>query len=414
MASESKVSADEKLVISDDSAKTSFILIGAGVGAIVLGVVLGMSDMEHMLRSYLTAFMFVLSVGLGALWFVTINHLTNAKWSIVVRRVAELLASQLWVIAVLGAGIIVPMALAGHGDSAIERIYVWLDEAKVHTDHLLHHKAPYLNKGFFLARVAVYFGFWILLSQFFLRRSLAQDSADEKGSQAIVAQLARVSAPSMVAFGLTLTFCAFDFLMSLDATWFSTIFGVYYFAGCVLASYSVLGLSLVWLQKQGALTSWVNENHYHDIGKMMFAFIIFWTYIAFSQFMLIWYGDIPEETHWYHWRFRGGWRTVSALLLVCHFVIPFFGMIHRDIKRNKKTLAFWAVWILCIHYVDLFWLVFPRDDKEGVVPFGAGNVLFPLGMLAVVLGAAILRAKGTKLAPTKDPRLGQSLAFDNY
>jgi hypothetical protein len=414
MANESKVSSDEKLEIDKEAVNLSNILWGAGAVAIAGACALGLSNMENLLRSYLVAFMFSLSIGLGVLWFVTINHLTNAKWSIVVRRVAEIIAVQMPVLAVLSLGVVGPMALAGaDGDAPIQHLYVWLDEAKVHADHLLHHKSAYLNKGFFLIRIVVYFVFWVVLSLFFYSRSVAQDSADEKGSAAIVAQLGKVSAPAMIGFVLTLTFCAFDLLMSLDATWFSTIFGVYYFAGCVISGYSVLALALMWLQKQGRLSNWVNANHYHDLGKMMFAFVIFWAYIGFSQFMLIWYGDVPEETHWYHWRFRGDWRTVSTLLLVCHFVVPFFGLLSRHVKRKKSLLAFWAVWLLAIHYVDLYWLVFPRDDA-GIVPFGLVDVLMGLGVLAIFLGTAARAARGVNLVPTKDPRLPKSLAFDNY
>ena len=173
-----------------------------------------------------------------------------------------------------------------------------------------------------------------------------------------------------------------------------------------------MALSLMWVQKQGALKTYVNANHYHDLGKMMFAFVIFWAYIGFSQFMLIWYGDIPEETFWYHWRFRGDWRTVSAILLVCHFIIPFFGLLSRHVKRNKTALAFWAFWLLSIHYVDMYWLVFPKDD--GVVPFGLVDILLLVGVVAVFFGAAARKAKGIQLVPMKDSRLSKSLAFDNY
>lgn len=413
MASEAKVSADEKLEIRDEAVHFSNIALGVGIVALLGGVALGWGDQESLLRSYLVAFMFVLSIGLGALWFVAINHLTNAKWSIVVRRVAEILAVQMPVLAVLALGIVLPIALVDtHGESPIQALYVWLDDAKVHADHLLHHKTPYLNKGFFLVRMVFYFAVWVGLSVYFFKRSVAQDSATPEQSEVIRGQLARVSAPGMIAFALTLTFCAFDLLMSLDYAWFSTIFGVYYFAGCVLSSYSVMALSLMWLQKKGRLTTYVNENHYHDLGKMLFAFTIFWAYIGFSQFMLIWYGDIPEETHWYKWRFTGEWRVVSTLLLVCHFAIPFFGLLSRYAKRNKKVLAFWAVWTLVFHYMDMYWLVFPMGQDE--VPFGLRDVLIMVGLLAVLFGTAARRAKGINLVPTKDARLKQSLAFENY
>jgi hypothetical protein len=344
----------------------------------------------------------VLSIALGVLWFVAIQHLTNAKWSVVVRRVAEILASNMLLVGVLSLGVVGPM-LAGSSD-----LYAWLDHAKVEQDHILHHKAAYLNIQFFCVRWLIYFGFWIWLGRRFFKLSVQQDT---DGGSEISSALQRISAPSMIAFAVTLTFCAIDVLMSLDATWFSTMFGVYYFAGCVLAGYSSLGLALFWLQGKGRLTTSVTEDHYHDIGKMMFAFTVFWAYIGFSQFMLIWYADIPEETHWYLWRFQGDWKVVSSLLLAAHFVVPFFGLMSRHVKRNKRTLAFWAVWILVIHYVDLFWLVYPNGTAE--VPLGLVDILCLIGVLGLFIGVSARRARGVNLIPTGDPRLADSLAFEN-
>lgn len=413
MASEAKVSADEKLEIGSEATQFSNIALGAGGLALVGGVALGWGDQETLLRSYLTAFMFTLSIGLGALWFVAVNHLTNAKWSIVVRRVAEIIAAQMPVLAVLSLGVIAPMALVDtHGESPIQSLYVWLDDAKVHADHLLHHKAPYLNKGFFLGRVVVYFTVWVGLALYFHKKSVQQDSSTHDQSEEIRGHLARISAPGMIAFALTVTFFAFDMLMSLDYSWFSTIFGVYYFAGCVLTFYSCMTLSLNWLQSKGRLTTWVNENHYHDLGKMMFAFTVFWAYVGFAQFMLIWYGDIPEETHWFKWRFTGDWRVVSTLLLVCKFAITFFGLLSRHVKRSRVALSLWACWILAFQYLDIYWLVFPQGQEE--VPLGLRDILIVLGMLGILFGMAARKAVGASLVPTKDARLKQSLAFENY
>jgi len=216
----------------------------------------------------------------------------------------------------------------------------------------------------------------------------------------------------MLVFALTLTFCAIDLLMSLDPDFFSTIFGVYYFAGCVSSAYSFLALSLMWLQGKGRLVHSVNREHYHDLGKMMFAFVVFWSYIAFSQFMLIWYGDLPEETHWFHDRFTGEWATVSWTLLACHFALPFFGLLSRHVKRNRKTLAFWAFYLLVIEYVDLYWLIMPSTSRA-VVPVSIVDLLCWIGVVGVFVGSAASRAKGLNLVPTKDPRLADSLAFQN-
>jgi hypothetical protein len=414
MASERKVSSEENLQLGAEAIRFSNIALGVGIVALGAGVALGLDNKVSLLRSYLVAFLFVLAIGLGALWFVAINHLTNAKWSIVIRRVAEILAAQMPIIALLSLGIILPIALVDtHGQSPIQGLYAWLDDARVHTDHLLHHKAPYLNKGFFLVRVVIYFGIWVGLSWLFLKKSIDQDTASGDESEEIRGLLARVSAPAMIAFALTLTFCIFDMLMSLDYTWFSTIFGVYYFAGCVISAASVLVLVLQWLQSQGRLTTYVNENHYHDLGKLMFAFTIFWAYVGFSQYMLIWYGDIPEETAWYKTRFTGDWWMVSAILPVSNFIIPFFGLMSRHVKRNKTLLAAWAVWLLVARYLDLHWLIFPTDGR-GVFSPGLVDLLLWVGVLAVFFGMAARRAKGLTLVPTKDPRLPQSLAFENY
>jgi hypothetical protein len=393
---------DDNITIDADASRLSQIAFGVGGVALAAAVVLGLGDLPKLQRAYLVAFMYALSVALGVLWFVAIQHLTNAKWSVVVRRVAEILADNMILVGVLSLGVVGPM-LAGSTD-----LYVWLDHERVHNDHILHHKAAYLNLSFFTVRWLLYFGFWIWLGRRFFKMSVQQD---KDGGDQISKALQRTSAPAMIVFALTLTFCAFDLIMSLDATWFSTMFGVYYFAGCVLAGYSSLALALMWVQNKGRLATSVNREHYHDIGKMMFAFIVFWAYIGFSQFMLIWYADIPEETHWYHWRFEGGWKVVSAMLLGLHFVVPFFGLMSRHVKRNKRSLAFWAIWILAIHYVDLFWLIYPMGD--GAVPFGLVDVLCLVGVLGLFVGVSARRARGVNLIPTGDPRLADSLAFEN-
>jgi hypothetical protein len=310
----------------------------------------------------------------------------------------------LGVLGVLSLVVVIPM-VTGKTD-----LYEWIDPSKVAESKHLQHQSGYLNVQFFLVRCVIYFGFWTFLSRYFLKQSVEQDSS---GKSEINGKLQAVAAPSMIAFALTLTFAAIDFMMSLDPEFFSTIFGVYYFAGCVSSGYSLLALSLMWLQGKGRLVNSVNREHYHDLGKMMFAFVIFWSYIAFSQFMLIWYGDLPEETHWFKERFAGEWSVISWTLLVCHFALPFFGLLSRHVKRNRKTLAFWACWLLVIEYVDMYWLIMPNLSPEKV-PLSLVDILCWIGLAAVFLGAAAMRTKGINLVPTKDPRLADSLAFQNH
>ncbi len=386
------------------------VKVAGGVGAVGLVACLALGftgDTKRFLFSYLTAYFWVLSIAIGALFWVTLQHLVNAKWSVALRRVGELMAQNMPLMALLALPIIVPTALGN------DSLYIWVNDEKVHADHLLHHKAPYLNVNFFLVRCVIYFGFWVLLSRYLFKTSVTQDQS--KAPLDLAKRMQGLSAPSMILLALTLTFASFDFLMSLEPAWFSTIYGVYFFAGCVLSFHAFFALTLMWLQKEGRLVKSVTVEHYHDIGKMMFGFTVFWAYIGFSQFMLIWYANIPEETFWYKMRFTGEWRTVSAILLVCHFVLPFLGLLSRHIKRNKKTLGFWAVWILVLHYVDIYWLVKPSLHEE-TLPTGdlLLDVTAVVGILGLFVAGVAYQAKKVRLIAIGDPRLPKSLAFENF
>ncbi len=409
MAKEKKQKSDDGDVIRFEGLeKTRNVAGGIGIAALVVSYLLGMSQgdaQKTFLFSYLVAFMSVLAAALGVLWFVTLQHLTNSSWSVVVRRVGELLAGALPALGVLSLPIVVPMLM---GNASM---YVWVDHELMEKSHQLHSKVAYLNMTFFVVRCVVYFGFWTLLSRFFLRTSLQQD---QTGDATLSQKMQKVAAPAMIVFALTLTFCVIDFVMTLDATWFSTIFGVYYFAGAVMSGYALLALTVMWLQKNGRLLKSVTVEHFHDIGKMMFAFgTVFWSYIAFSQFMLIWYADMPEETHWYKIRFAGEWGNVSAALLIGHFLLPFLGLISRAVKRNRTGLMFWAVWMLGIEYVDLYWLIKP-ELHTAHVPLHPLDVTCLVAVVALFLAAVAHMAKSVNLIPTKDPRLQKSLAFENY
>jgi hypothetical protein len=381
--------------------------ISGGIGVVGIGVSLGLGftgDRKEFLHAYLVAFAFMLSVGLGALWWVTLQHLVNAKWSIVVRRVGELLANNMPMLVLLSLPIVIPTLM---GDTTL---YIWADAHKMHETHDLARKASYLNGGFFVVRLAIYFGFWWLLSRYFLKASVEQDKS---GAVKLREQMASVSAPSMIAIALTLTFASFDFLMSLEPNWGSTIFGVYYFAGSVVSFHAFFILSLMWLQKQGRLAKSVTVEHYHDLGKMMFAFTAFWAYIAFSQFMLIWYGNMPEETQWFHFRNHGAWHGLSFFMIASNFLIPFFGLLSRHVKRSRPALAFWALWTLVVHWLDMFWLVKPHLHTD-TIPVGLLDVTCMVGVIGLFIASAAWSAQKINLVPVKDPRLQRSLAFENF
>lgn len=378
-----------------------------GIGALALAASLFLGftgDKSQFMHSYLTAYAWILSIGLGALWWVVLQHLVNAKWSTVVRRVGEILASTMPMLALLSLPIVIPTLM---GDTTL---YIWADSGKMHADHLLHKKAAYLNKDFFVVRLVIYFVFWGVLSRFLFSKSLEQDKT---GAPEIRSKLQGICAPSMILLALTLTFAAIDFLMTLEPKWYSTIFGVYYFAGAVVSFHSFFALTLMWLQKNGRLAKSVTSEHYHDIGKMMFAFTAFWAYIAFSQFMLIWYANIPEETEWYHMRGHGAWGMVSFAMIAVNFVIPFFGLMSRHVKRNRLALGFWSVWILVVHWLDMFWLVKPHMHTEHL-PLSLMDVTCTVGVLGLFIAAAAFSSQKVNLVPIKDPRLDKSLAFENF
>lgn len=389
-----------------EEGKGLFVRAAAISGAaLVIAVVLGSSEGDGFRRfsfSYLTAFAVVLAMNLGAIFWVTLQNLVNAHWSVVLRRVGELFAMNAPLVFVLSLPIVVPAAM-GNGI-----IYEWADHAKAEADHLLHHKSPYLNPTFFAIRMLCYFAFWTVLARYFYGSSLRQD---ETAKADIVPAMQRVAGPSMIAFALTLTFAAVDFVMSVDAHWFSTIFGVYYFASAVLCIHATLPLAGMWLQSHGRLKKSVTVEHYHDLGKMLFAFTIFWAYIGFSQFMLIWYANVPEETYWYKHRITGAWGTWAWALVFLHFVIPFFFLLSRHIKRNKKTLAIGALWMLAMVYIDMYWFVMPALDEQPNV--SAIDLFCLVGLVSALVAGIARRAQGVNLIPTKDPRLARSLAFEN-
>lgn len=391
--------------------------IGFGVGILGLASasVLGYLQEDHYTRfsfSYLIAWAFFLSITLGALFFVTLQHVTRAGWSVVVRRLAEGLSSQALLMALLSLPLIVPLAMGNHA------LFSWADHGAVEADHMLHHKAPYLNVGFFIARCVVYFVAWILMARFFFKNSLRQDGSKDP---ALTLRSERGSAPLMFVYAITVTFAAIDFLMSLEPHWFSTIFGVYFFAGCLVSFFATLILTGLWLNSQGVLRGAIHVEHYHDLGKLLFAFNFFWGYIAFSQFMLIWYANIPEETFWYLTRQEGGWITVALLLIFGHFIIPFVGLISRHAKRRTKILAFWAIWLLAMHWVDLFYLAAPalasrlKDGAlaAGTLPLGLLDVACFVGVGGMYLAFFAVTMQKKRLVPWGDPRLNESLNFEN-
>lgn len=361
----------------------------------------GAEGFDRFFQSYVVNFAFFLSLSLGALFFVTLQHITRAGWSVVLRRLAEGMTTWNFVLLAL---LFVPIVALG-----MESVYSWTRPEVIAVDQLVQHKQPFLNEKFFFARWVFYFAVWIYYSWYFFSRSKEQDRS---GEEALTTRMEAMSTHGMAAFALTTTFAAFDLLMSLDPHWFSTIFGVYYFAGSALAIFSLLALSCAFLNSTGRLNLSVTTEHFHDLGRLMFGFVVFWAYIAFSQYMLIWIADIPEETGWFYYRQKGSWAIASLVLLFGHFIFPFLFLIGRTIKRRPRLLAAAAVWLLAIHWFDLYWLAMPTFQKGGVAPHLL-DVTLLLGIGGLWVACSAWQLTDTPLVCERDPRLPESLALDN-
>ncbi|MBX3258585.1 MAG: hypothetical protein KF782_02630 [Labilithrix sp.] len=286
------------------------------------------------------------------------------------------------------------------------------DPHEVIEKEIIRKKAPYLNQTFFLVRVAIYFVVWVLLAVRLFGYSTAQDKTKDPKLTLAAARFAPVAT---FLYALTLTFAAFDWIMSLEPTWFSTIFGVVIFATGVVSSLAVLILTTLALRASGPLQGAVTIEHYHDLGKLMFGFLVFWAYVHFSQFMLIWYAALPEETTFYHNRWdHEPWANVSMALVLFHFVVPFFWIISRNFKRNVGRLQIGAAILLVMHVVDIYWFVMPNFHL-GQAGFSF-HWLDAACLLAVagVYGAFVFhRMTQYPLVPVGDPRLQRSLQFLN-
>ena len=372
------------------------VLAVIGLALCVVGYFVDRTQLFH---SWLTSFVFWLTIALGGLFFTMLHHLVGARWSTVLRRLAESIMGVLPVMAVL----FLPLLLGLH------ELYRWSDAETVAADHLLAAKQPFLNTTFFIIRAAGYFVVWIVLARLLFGLSLRQDA---KPDHAQTRRARIISAPGMILFALTITFAAFDWLMSLDAHWYSTIFGVYVFAGGFLAALAFLTLLVMWLRAGGALREVVTVEHYHDLGKLMFAFVVFWAYMAFSQYFLIWYGNIPEETVWYLHRWEGSWRAVSLLLVFGHFALPFFLLFPQGTKRNPVILTLMALWLLLMHLVDLHWLVLPSLHHHGIHLSWMDAAAW-LGIGGVFVALLWRRLTRHPLVPVGDPALPDSINFIN-
>ncbi len=371
------------------------IFLIVGVIGLILSVIGYVVNHQQFYHSWLVAFAFWVSIGIGGYFFTLIHHLTGAVWSVVIRRIPETFMAILPFMLI----VFIPLILGMHD------LYHWTHSDAVAHDHLLQEKAPYLNIPFFIIRTAIFFAVWTVFGRLLYKFSIQNDV---NGDAKLLAKSIKISPIAVILFAFTMSFAAFDWLMSLDPHWYSTIFGVYYFAGSAMATYALVTLFVIFFEKKGSLKGLVSKEHYHDLGKLTFTFTIFWAYMAFSQYFLIWYANIPEETVWFLHRWEGSWKGVSVLLAVGHFVVPFLIMLVRALKRSALALIIFAGWMLLMHWVDMYWLVMPTLHPHGA-HFSWIDMAAMLGVGGLFLWLFMWQLGKHSLVPINDPNLDQSI-----
>jgi hypothetical protein len=291
-----------------------------------------------------------------------------------------------------------------------DALYEWNVRENVHSSVILEKiDVGYLTRNYFTLRAVLYFSLWAVMALWFYGLSRQQD---ESGDIEHSLTRQKWSGPCIMIFALSVSFAAFDWVMSIDADWFSTIFGVYIFAAGMMAFFATMILIGRSLQAAGKLKDMITTEHYHDMGKFLFGFIMFWSYIAFSQLLLYWYGNIPEETYWFRVRLSDGWQYLSYALIPLHFAIPFLGTMSRHVRRHPAGLMFWAVWVLVVHWLDMTFLVMPNAGPLMFLPM-VGHFLGGLGMACILMAFFLVRASNVPLVAVRDPRLPEALTYTN-
>ena len=371
--------------------------IGVGVAALVGSLAYGMAHPDQFFRSYLLAFLFWNGLAVGALAILMLQYLTAGAWGIAIRRELEAATRTL----PLTAAFFLPIVFGMH------RLYEWTHADVVAKDELLQKKAAYLNTPFFLVRTAVAFAAWILVAYFLNRWSREQDThADHK---AIDRKLQLLSGGGLVVYALTTTFTSVDWVMSLEPHWYSTMYGVIFMVSQALGALALATYAVVRLSGRKPVSEFLGGRHLHDLGKMMFAFTMIWAYVNFSQYLIVWSGNLPEEIVWYLARFRGGWGWVGLAVLLLHFVLPFLLLLSRRANRDPRTLLLAAGILIGMRFVDIGWLVLPAFS-QGAFRIHPTDLTVPVGLGGLWLGLYIRNLGARPLVPVNDPGFEEALA----
>jgi len=366
--------------------------LGAGAVGLALSLVGVFAAPTQFLRSYLAAWLLVTGTSLGCIAILMINHVTGGAWGAMIRRILESGARTLPVLAAL----FLPLVLGA------PRLWEWASAEAVARDPVLQHKHVYLNLPFFLVRAGLYFFAWITVTRYLTRWSLEQDATlDPLPAE----RLELVSRGGLVLMGLTMTFASIDWVMSLEPHWSSTIYGVVFMGGSVLSAFAFAIPVAVLLAQEPPLDQVITADRLHDLGKLLLAFVMLWAYFSFSQFLIVWAGNLPEETPWYLARTRGGWQWVALALAVFHFALPFVVLLSREVKQRARTLATVAVALVVMRVVDVFWLVKPAFRPAGFSLHWL-DVATVMALGGLWLALVVRHLQEQPLVPLHDPSLG--------
>ncbi|MCC6320005.1 MAG: hypothetical protein IT438_01035 [Phycisphaerales bacterium] len=392
----------------------SAIFLLVGLVAVVATFFLGYGGRAaQAMAAYHMGFLFTLGLALGCLGITMMLQQFNSGWSGPVCRQAENISSNIWVVGLLFLPIVVLEVFLSHGHP---RLFHWmspdlLDQNSAHYDTLLNAKKGFLNTNFWLVRYVFYFVMWMWFATKLAGWSRAQDRTGDKW---LTAKARKISSVGLLLFALSCAFASFDYVMSLDHHWYSTMFGVWFFSAAAKAAFALIIVILASLKLRGKLGAAYTSEHLHDTGKLLFAFTVFWAYISFSQYFLMWYSNIPEETAYFNLRVREAWQPFPMIMVVANFVVPFLLLLVRNFKRNPTILRLIALWVLVAFALDLYFLV--RPILRGVEP-GEGVWLDALGILGPVcifLAVVVRTVCKHPLTLLKDPRLHEVLAHKNY
>jgi hypothetical protein len=379
-----------------------------GIGAAVIGLALLVIGYfivgpEQFFHSYLFGFYFAMGLALGCLGFLMLQHLTGGAWGVTVRRMLEAGALAIPVMGLL----FIPIILATYNVIGLPKpLYEWADPAVVtpgdpRFDPGIYHKVPWLTPNFFTARAVIYFVLWTGLALMLRSWSLDQDRT---GNQAAAKRMRMLSGIGVALFVISVTFAAFDWTMSLDPHWFSSIYGAHYMISSGLITLAFIIIMLTQVRQTAIFEANVPIKPIHDIGKLMLAFTVLWTYMSFAQYVIIWAGDVAESTPWYLHRIQGGWLILVPLLMLFQFFLPFFLLLSRRNKRSLRPLASIAALIIVMRLIDVSWIVLPAFHAS-ITEVSWMDLAAPVGLVGIWLALFSWNLQRAALLPLNDPNM---------